>query len=101
MTRLPESGELGTDEVRDHFGGSGETSFLLITIGEENSSLICSSSQAVEDLVMIQVRDSKSCVYSSMTVSCQALLLVLPTVSSLIQIQLDHLENLHLSLIHI
>ena len=27
MTRLPESGELGTDEVRDHFGGSGETSF--------------------------------------------------------------------------
>ena len=27
MTRLPESGELGTDEVRDHFGGSGETSW--------------------------------------------------------------------------
>ena len=27
MTKLPESGELGTDEVRDHFGGSGETSF--------------------------------------------------------------------------
>ena len=27
MTRLPESGQLGTNTVRDHFGGSGETSF--------------------------------------------------------------------------
>ena len=27
MTRLPESGQLGTNTVRDHFGGSGQTSW--------------------------------------------------------------------------
>ena len=27
MTKLPESGELGTNTVRDHFGGSGQTSW--------------------------------------------------------------------------
>ena len=27
MTKLPESGELGTNRIRNHFGGSGETSF--------------------------------------------------------------------------
>ena len=27
MTKLPESGQLGTNTVRDHFGGSGQTSW--------------------------------------------------------------------------